>query len=161
MRFNSMNIRPRYSGGSPGWLNEDRVIHEARHEIREHAAAIEGIYGPEQKARAEKLGLSRIAYALWEHKSGWHVHDMITGEVYDIPAEKKLRKLGYVTWFDLPQWAKDLTPKPEQGGRELTAPQGVFQAWYKVEYPITQWEPEIIEVRKDWEDEIFREMKAS
>lgn len=81
----TFQVRPRYTPGSPAMVDAataNRVAVEEREFIKH---ALEGVWGEEQKARAEKLGLDFIAYAMVERRDGWYVEDLITGKFHFWP----------------------------------------------------------------------------
>lgn len=63
-----------------------RVAQEERDAIR---APLEGIWGPDEQAKAEALGLAHIVTSLYEVRSGWDVTDFLTGETYRRPFKWK------------------------------------------------------------------------
>jgi hypothetical protein len=50
-------VRPRYTAGSPGMVDEDTAKRLAEEERRSHGYELEGIYGEDRRAEAEKRGL--------------------------------------------------------------------------------------------------------
>lgn len=80
------NVRPRFTPGSPGLVNEAIATHVAEQERDAQARAATGVYGPEIQARAQdEHALSGIAYLLEEHAKFWRVYDLITEEKRDVP----------------------------------------------------------------------------
>lgn len=96
------DVRPRYSPGSPAALYDDRLIKDIVWSERTHyQGALEGLYGPEQQARAERLGLRGIVVLTYERRGRWDCYDEVTGEHYSKPFPEKMSKDGWVTWRDL------------------------------------------------------------
>jgi len=100
------NVRPRYSAGSPAQVSEDIALQVAKDERTDYERALEGVYGEEQKKRAETLGLSGIVYAMKEEGSGrkfrWHVWDLITDEESRRLHDNEIYRLGFTRFEHLP-----------------------------------------------------------
>lgn len=165
MGFHSFNVRPRYTGGSPGafFNSPQTTFRVAQQEVEAREHALEGIFGDEQKQRAERLGVEAIAYALYEERGGWKVMDMLTGETYLRPAEHKLRRQKWLPWDELPEWAQVefVDRKPSDDAREPTTLRGgVFEGLFKVntkwhmglprEQALVGWKPEKVEQDDYW-----------
>lgn len=76
------NVAPRYTAGSPALVDYTTAIRVAEQERDAFEPAREGIYGAEDKLKAETLGLDLIVFEMRERPTGWEVHDMITGKNY-------------------------------------------------------------------------------
>jgi hypothetical protein len=111
-RFNSYNVRPRYTPGSPAAVDEDTARRVGREERDAYEHALSGIMGERERERAELLGLEGIAYTLHEHGSGrkfrWVQTDLITGRVTLRMQPSELEREGYLTFHQLPPWAREL-----------------------------------------------------
>jgi hypothetical protein len=79
------NVAPRYTCGSPAMVSAAIALRVADEEKEGYAVTLEGVYGPEAKALAERAGLRRIAEAVIEKADCWLVHDLITQEDYIRP----------------------------------------------------------------------------
>ena len=102
------NVRPRYTPGSPAAVDEEiarKVAEEEKHFI-EHA--LSGVWGPAEKARAEKLGLRGIVEMRTERRDHWEVLDLCTGERFKRHFPEKIRKMGYQAYDSLENWEKKL-----------------------------------------------------
>jgi hypothetical protein len=92
-------VRPRYSCGSPSEVPDPIALQVAQEEKDDYQSAMEGIYGPEQKRRAEILGLRGIAYVMAEKGSGrnfrWLVYDLITEEHFRRHNDTEILKMGF------------------------------------------------------------------
>ena len=96
------NVHPRYSPGSPAALWDERQVERiVDSEKQGHEAALEGIYGPELKARAERLGLRGIVVLTHEKGKKWVCYDEVTEEHYERPFDDRMRKDGFVRFTDL------------------------------------------------------------
>jgi hypothetical protein len=102
----TFHVRPRYTGGSPAMVREEIARHVAAQEKEAIEAYLEGFYGEENQARAEREGLHFIAYTMFEKRNHWHVEDLITGQVHRWPLQaqcptckaKRVRcERGYLT----------------------------------------------------------------
>lgn len=82
------NVRPKYSPGSPAMVNAQTAAMVAHDEKEGHARALEGIYGDDEKAKAEKDSLLGLAEQVTERADAWIVLDLITGDRYVRPFEK-------------------------------------------------------------------------
>lgn len=69
------NVAPRYTSGSPAMVDEATARRVAEQEQAAVAAIMLGMCGPEEKARAERLGLEGIVWSC----SGRIMIDVITG----------------------------------------------------------------------------------
>lgn len=81
------NVNPRYSAGSPAMVDAATARRVAVHEKDEYKANLEGIYGEEAKAEAEKRGLKGIVECVIHEqrrhrKDGHLVYDLLTEEEY-------------------------------------------------------------------------------
>lgn len=75
------DVRPRYTPGSPAMVGSRIALQVAQEEEQFIQHALEGVWGDEQKLRAEVLGLSGIVMNRKEVRGGWEVIDVITGDV--------------------------------------------------------------------------------
>jgi hypothetical protein len=83
MRRNAyFNVRPRYTAGSPGIVPEALACRIAAEEKETYGCYIRGIYGEDEKARAQSVGLGYIVELVGETSKGWEVTDIITKESY-------------------------------------------------------------------------------
>lgn len=104
------NVAPRYTCGSPASVSEVLALRVADEEKAAYAAHLEGVYGPDAKADAERRGLRRIAEVVIERADCWIVHDLLTQERYIRPfvvfgekADRGLRRLHRLrTKYGLP-----------------------------------------------------------
>lgn len=74
------NVEPRYTPGSPAMVSYPQAKTVARDEREAYQACLEGLCGPEQKARAEELGLKGIVEERHEEHNRIYYHDLITDE---------------------------------------------------------------------------------
>lgn len=74
------NVAPRYTCGSPAMVDHDTAERVAQEERTAYERALTGIYGEEDKLKAETMGLNGIAEAVTERRGGFDVIDMITGQ---------------------------------------------------------------------------------
>ncbi len=72
-------VAPRYAGGSPGMVPEETARRVALQEKDCYDAHLQGIYGPEEKAKAEAKGLDGIVQSQTERGSKLYCEDLITG----------------------------------------------------------------------------------
>lgn len=89
-------VKPRYTPGSPGMVDEDTAQRVANEELRAFSVALSGGYGEKEKALAETVGLAGIAEAIVERRNGWDVRDLLTDATIrrETVKAKALRK-GY------------------------------------------------------------------
>lgn len=91
------SVYPRYSVGSPGMVNESTALDVAAHEKSGYEHALDGRSGPEQKARAQRLGLDGIVEELTEkvvrRRAVFQVRDVLTGEVYEKSSEERRKQI--------------------------------------------------------------------
>jgi len=73
------NVEPRYSPGSPAQVSRRQAFQVADAEQDAYRRTLTGVYGPELKARAEKLGLDGIVEMRCVYSRHWVGEDMITG----------------------------------------------------------------------------------
>lgn len=110
MRFNSYNVRPRYTPGSPAAVDRKTAEQVAREERDAYGHALTGIMGENERERAELLGVEGIAYTLHEQGSGrrfrWVQTDLITGRVTLRMQPSDLERQGYLSFDQLPPWAR-------------------------------------------------------
>lgn len=90
---NYCNVRPRYTPGSPAMVDHHTAAKVAKDEKEFYQYALSGIWGENEKARAEREGLKGIAeQVLYEHRqnrvNGFIVRDLITGEEYWRPQRR-------------------------------------------------------------------------
>lgn len=74
------SVRPRYTPGSPGSVDEQMAQRVASQEKETYEVCLEGVYGESDLHKAKEMGLKGIVESMTEHKGGWNVVDMITGE---------------------------------------------------------------------------------
>lgn len=87
-------VAPRYTAGSPGFIGEQLALRVAHEEKTSYERTLTGIFGEDEKWRAEKLGLAGIVEQRIERKNGWDVLDILTREkkrYEEVPAKKLLR----------------------------------------------------------------------
>lgn len=85
------NLRPRYGCGSPGMVHDENLARRVAAGEREfYQHHLEGAYGEEKRAWAEKTGLRGIVEEAFERNGGWVVHDLITDARFF--RERKLAK---------------------------------------------------------------------
>jgi len=140
----SCHVRPRYSCGSGAMVHDAVALKVAREEREDYAHALSGIYGEEQKKRAELLGLRGIAVAMAEQGSGrnfrWLVFDLVTGECYRRHDDAGIERLGFRPYRWLPESAKQAI---NQTGRE----DDYERTYWKFEnLRWVQYEPELVRV---------------
>lgn len=85
----TFNVSPRYTCGSPAAVDMDTALRVALEEKEAYEVAKEGIYGADDKKKAESEGLHLIAFEMRETSKGWQVHDLITGKQWFWPFEAK------------------------------------------------------------------------
>ena len=145
-RFNSHNVRPRYTGGSPAAVREELARHVARQERIAYEQALSGAWGEEERARAETLGLDGIVYELWEEGSGkkfrWLQRDLITDRLTRRLDDATLRAQGWVPFEGLPAWARTLV-LPE--GTPLRA-RDIERSRFRVGLDVERYQPELVEL---------------
>ena len=79
-----INVCPRYTCGSPAGVDPDTAASVVIQERQAYEAAREGFHGKEIQATAERLGLQRVVYQLFEKRGKWNkLEDLITGEVIE------------------------------------------------------------------------------
>jgi len=77
-------VRPRYTPGSPAMVDGKTAEHVARGEQELYQGHLEGYFGEENQARAQRLGLQRIVYQLTERGGHWvALYDWLTEEVVE------------------------------------------------------------------------------
>lgn len=86
------NVRPRYTPGSPSGVPEETAMKVAADEKKAYERTLTGVYGEEERAKAEKEGLLGIAEEVVERRKHWDVRDLITGETYTRPFPDSLRE---------------------------------------------------------------------
>lgn len=86
------DVRPRYTGGSPAQVDKATCLKVAAEEREHYGCTMEGVFGPEQKARAERLGLTGIAFSRLERRSEWIIEDQITNERTTRPFDRKVKR---------------------------------------------------------------------
>jgi hypothetical protein len=89
------DVRPRYTPGSPGLVDDPQAQRVIEEERTAHQHALEGVYGAEQQARATTLGLGPqpdkdgvlrgIVEVTMEHGDHWLVRDLMTETLYQRP----------------------------------------------------------------------------
>ena len=78
-RWSWFNVAPRYSPGSPALVSQAIAERVAADEVDFYRAVLEGVYGPDEVARAQQLGLDGIVEERVERHDGELVRDVITG----------------------------------------------------------------------------------
>jgi hypothetical protein len=78
----SFHVRPRYSCGSPALVDRAIALRVVNDERRAIEADLKGYHGVPAQELAQRLGLANIVYHLREHRGGWTVTDLLTGEQY-------------------------------------------------------------------------------
>lgn len=145
-------VAPRYTPGSPALVDMTTALRVAAEEAEAIQAALDGAWGEEQKARAERLGLRGIAEDKREQgsgkKHGWDVLDLCTGERFFRLTTEALRKHGWRSYHDLEQWEQrlvDASPPPDLEDRTKgyykLVPDGQlpgFGAGYKAEHYVPE-----------------------
>ena len=126
------DVRPRYTPGSPGLVDEATAQRVAKEERESYEHALTGIVGDAEKARAEKLGLRGIVQWKQEKgsgkKQGWDVVDLVTGEnLWQLCAEA-LYKLGWRSYHDLDAYGRSLVDQVQPADFE-----DYKKGWYKIE----------------------------
>lgn len=79
------NVKPRYTPGSPGMVDQKTAERVAEQERRCHKEALDGIYGEHLLRVAETQGLLGIVERVYETAIGWEVHDLMTSDQYMRP----------------------------------------------------------------------------
>lgn len=83
------SVHPRYTPGSGAMVDERTARRLAADEKEAYEYARIGCMGPDEKTKAEKLGLLGIAEFLVEGSKTWTVTDLCTGEIYTRPFASK------------------------------------------------------------------------
>ena len=73
----TFHVAPRYCGGSPAMVPIGEAVHWALNEVGALNRNLTGVFGEENKRRAEQLGLAGIAYARWEAKGETWRYDIL------------------------------------------------------------------------------------
>lgn len=76
------NVRPRYTPGSGAMVDERTALKVAAEEKRFYEIAQSGAFGEEDLEKTKTLGVKGIVESIREHKGGWIVNDLITGETF-------------------------------------------------------------------------------
>ena len=145
------NVAPRYTPGSPALVPEDIALRVAMQERNSITHALDGSWGPKEKADAERFGLRGIVEFRRERgsgkKSGWEVIDLCTGEKFFRLSYEALRKLGWRGYGDLETWEKKLVdsetldvPDPKKAHFKLE-PEFRTTTGYRV----TVYKPELLD----------------
>jgi hypothetical protein len=138
------HVRPRYTAGSPALVHGDIARKVAAEEKDAIEHALSGAWGEDEKKRAETLGLSGIAYVMFENGAGrkfrWHVWDLITDEETRRLHQNEIYRLGYTRFEHLPQTIQKRLVQP--GCRYSDSD----REFYKVDElgTLTQYKPEIV-----------------
>ena len=109
-------VRPRYTPGSPASVPDHIAIRVAHQERESYEQTLTGIYGEEQKRRAEVLGLRGIAFAMAEQGSGrnfrWLIYDLVTRECFRRLDDAGIERVfGAQRYSELPERVKRLVNK--------------------------------------------------
>lgn len=113
-RLPHFECRPRYCGGSPALVPIGTCVHEAVDEKEAHARCLTGVFGEENKAKAEKLGLKGICFARWQKGKKVFRYDLITGETFEEPKRMSwddkdhLRCLRKTKEYGICRWTPDM-----------------------------------------------------
>lgn len=75
-------VRPRWTPGSPGTVDEALALRVAAQELRAHERHLSGRYGEVAALRAREQGVAGIVERRVERRKHWDVTDMITGESF-------------------------------------------------------------------------------
>lgn len=92
------SVVPRYTAGSPAAVDEATAKHVAREERAAYERYITGLYGEEEKRRADRLGLEGIVYSYDERtrRPQVRVHDLVLDE-----------QRTYNRWADFARWSHE------------------------------------------------------
>jgi hypothetical protein len=85
MKAGAFHVAPSYSGGSPARVDEDTAIRVAVDEAIAYERHIAGIHGEENKARAQKHGLSNVVYFRWFRENKTFRYDLLTQALIEEP----------------------------------------------------------------------------
>lgn len=146
------NVAPRFTPGSPALVNEETALRVALQERDSFPRCVEGIYGPTDKDKAERLGLRGIVEYRMERgsgkKHGWEVIDVCTGEKFFRLCDEALRKLGWRPYVELEpgerglvdaEYAKADLPDHTRGHYKLT-----YDSKSRTGIKITAYRPELL-----------------
>jgi hypothetical protein len=131
MKTGHFNVAPRYTPGSPALVSEDIALRVALQERGSIVHALEGAWGENEQAKANRLGLRGIVEYRRERgsgkNSGWEVIDLCTGEKFFRLSAEALRKHGWRSYADLDGWEKKLVdeatlpvPDPKKAHFKIT-----------------------------------------
>lgn len=84
-RVMHFNVKPKYTPGSPGSVDQKTAERVAEEERRCYKEALEGVYGEHLKKVAKSHGLLGIVERVYETAIGWEVHDLLTDDQYMRP----------------------------------------------------------------------------
>lgn len=87
-------VVPRYTSGSPAFVDERTALRVALQERQAHARMVSGIYGSDVAARAQRKGLDGIVRSWCETRGRIEIHDLITRRRYSL----KSRGTGLLSW---------------------------------------------------------------
>lgn len=79
------NVKPRYTPGSPGMVDQKTAEHVAAQERRCFKEALDGTYGDHLQNVAKTQELLGIVERVYETAIGWEVHDLLTDAQYMRP----------------------------------------------------------------------------
>jgi hypothetical protein len=95
------------------------ALRVAEQEREDYEQALSGLYGEQQKKRAELLGLRGIATAMAEQGSGksfrWLIYDLVTDECFLRLDDLGIERLGFTPYLALSERAR---AEINQTGRE-------------------------------------------
>lgn len=132
----SFQVRPRYTPGSPGLVDEETALRVASQEKENYEVAREGVYGDGFKELAEKMGMGGIVERREERAGGWEVTDLITGRMFRRAVIKasKLQPQDLVT---------EIQSGPEAGRWDPHLPAKVLSVAHvtRPSKVIARWEP--------------------
>lgn len=79
------NVKPKYTPGSPGQVDQAMAFRVVDEERRCYAESLDGRYGERLQQIAKDHGLGGIVERVSELAIGWEVHDLITDERFIRP----------------------------------------------------------------------------
>jgi hypothetical protein len=94
--MNRYSVVPRYTAGSPAAVDEQTALRVAREERAAYERLMTGLYGEEEKRRAERLGLGGIVYTYSERQRKPQV------SVYDVILDEQR---NYQRWEEFSRWS--------------------------------------------------------
>ena len=141
VRFNSYNVRPRYTPGSPAVVDEATAQRVAREERDAYEHALTGAWGEAERQRAELLGVSSIVYSLHEDGSGrrfrWVQADLITDTITRRLDSEALHRSGYMSFAELPTWARERVPQTNRA-------YDMERRYWRLAADVEEYQPELV-----------------